>query len=123
MSDTADAPRPRAGYSGDVIVAVDIGGTKMAAGLVTMQGELIDRDQIAVDHDLQAEALFAGLRELIEQQMERAREHHRLRPAAVGVGSAGPIARDVETVSPINIPVWRNFPLRERLAHATTLPV
>ena len=126
MSDTShhtDAPRPRGGYTGDVVVAVDIGGTKMAAGLVTMQGELIDRDQMPVDHDLQPEQLFAGLRELIDQQMERARDHHRLRPAAVGVGSAGPIARDVETVSPINIPVWRGFPLRERLVQATTLPV
>ena len=121
--DTSDAPRPRGGYTGDVVVAVDIGGTKMAAGLVTMQGELIDRDQMPVDHDLQPEQLFAGLRELIDQQMERARDHHRLRPAAVGVGSAGPIARDVETVSPINIPVWRGFPLRERLVQATTLPV
>ncbi|MBU6315024.1 MAG: ROK family protein [Acidobacteria bacterium] len=123
MSDTAESPRPRGGYSGDVVVAIDIGGTKMACGLVTMQGELIDRDQIAVNHELQAEQLFAGLRELIEQQMERARDHHRLRPAAVGVGSAGPIMRDVETVSPINIPAWRNFPLRERIVHATTLPV
>jgi glucokinase len=121
--DNGDSPRPRGGYSGDVVVAVDIGGTKMAAGLVTIQGELIDRDQIAVDHDLQAEQLFAGLRELIEQQMTRARDHHRLRPAAVGVGSAGPIMRDVETVSPINIPAWRGFPLRERITHATTLPV
>jgi len=121
--DITEVTRPRGGYTGDVVVAIDIGGTKMAVGLVTMQGELIDRNQMPVDHDLQAEQLFAGLRELIDQQMERARDHHRLRPAAVGVGSAGPITRDVETVSPLNISAWRNFPLRERIGHATTLPV
>jgi len=41
----------------------------------------------------------------------------------VGVGSSGPVARNVETVSPVNISAWRNFPLRERLALSTTLPV
>ena len=29
----------------DVVLAIDIGGTKMAAGLMTMQGELIDRER------------------------------------------------------------------------------
>ena len=45
----------------DVVLAIDIGGTKLAAGLMTMQGELIDRDRRPVDHDLNADALFASL--------------------------------------------------------------
>ena len=127
MSDTpADPTPPRRGRGapvGDVVLAVDIGGSKLAVGLVTMQGELIDRDEVAVNHDLQADALFATLRELLESQMERARGHHHVRPIATGVGSAGPIAPNCETISPLNIHAWRNFPLRERLAVATTLPV
>jgi glucokinase len=109
--------------TGDVVVAVDISGSELGVGLVTMQGELIDRDRVEVDHDLQADALFLRLRAVIESQMERARDHHRQRPVAVGVGSAGPITPHVETVSPMSIHSWRNFPLRERLATATTLPV
>lgn len=127
MTDTpADPTPPRRGRGapvGDVVLAVDIGGSKLAVGLVTMQGELIDRDEVAVNHDLQADALFATLRELLESQMERARGHHHVRPIATGVGSAGPIAPNCETISPLNIHAWRNFPLRERLAVATTLPV
>lgn len=127
MTDTpADPTPPRRGRGapvGDVVLAVDIGGSKLAVGLVTMQGELIDRDVVAVNHDLQADALFATLRELLESQMERARGHHHVRPIAVGVGAAGPIAPNCETISPLNIHAWRNFPLRERLAVATTLPV
>lgn len=120
--DTPDGKAKRAPL-GDVIVAVDIGGTKMAAGLVTMQGELLDRDQVLVDHRLTADALFDSLTTLVNSQLVRARDHHHLRPVAIGVGSAGPITLGAETISPINIHAWREFPLRERLVAATTLPV
>ena len=116
---TTPAPKRRA----DVVLAIDIGGTKMAVGLVTMQGELIDRDRVTVDHDLGADALFSTLNEVITTQLARAREHHRMRPVAVGVGTAGPITPDIETISPLNIHSWRNFALGERLAAATKLPV
>ncbi|MCY7298295.1 MAG: ROK family protein [Ilumatobacteraceae bacterium] len=116
----ADVPKPR---MPDVVLAIDIGGTKMAVGLVTMQGELIDRDKVEVNHDLTADALFATLNDVIETQTARAREHHHMRVVAVGVGSAGPTTPDVETISPLNIHSWRNFPLRERLVSATRLPV
>ena len=58
------------------------------------------------------------LRELVEGQLARAREHHNMRPVAVGVGSAGPITPNVDTVSPLNIQSWNAFPLRERLVAA-----
>lgn len=108
---------------GDVVVAVDIGGTKIAVGLMTMQGELIDRAQVLVDHRLRSEELFLMLSETIDQQITRARGHHRMSPIAVGVGCAGPITIGAETVSPLNIFAWRDFPLRQRLAVATSLPV
>lgn len=125
MSDTPSSP-PRRGSGapiGDVILAVDISSAQLAVGLVTVQGELIDRDHVDVNHDLQADALFATLRELLDSQMERAKGHHRVLPVAVGVGSAGPTSPQCETVSPLNIHAWRNFPLRERLGIATALPV
>ena len=42
---------------------------------------------------------------------------------ACGVGCGGPMASHGEHVSPLNIPAWRAFPLRARLAEATGLPV
>lgn len=107
----------------EVVVAIDIGGTKMAAGLMTMGGELIDRDRVAVDRDLKSDQLYARLVEIVVGQLTRAREHHGVRPVAVGVGSAGPITMNADLVSPLNIPVWRDFPLRERLEATTGLPV
>ena len=120
---TAATPAPKAVSAGDVVLAIDIGGTKLDVGLMTLQGELIDRDRVAVDDHLGADALFGTLNDIIQSQLARAREHHHMRVMAVGVGSAGPIAPDVETISPINMHAWRGFPLRERLSVATTLPV
>jgi glucokinase len=47
-----------------------------------------------------------------------------LRAGAVGIGSAGPVDASAGTVSPVNVPGWRGFPLVDRVAAATGgLPV
>jgi glucokinase len=107
----------------DVVLAVDIGDVRFAAGLMTMKGELLDRDEVVVDHRLTAQALFDSLADLVAGQLERARAHHDARPMAVGVGCAGPARPDVVAVSPVNISVWRSFPLRSKLAAVTGLNV
>ena len=107
----------------DVVLAIDIGDAKLAAGLMTMKGELLDREDVDIDFGMNAEALFAALNTIAQGQLERARTHHNARPVAVGVGCAGPVRPDVVAVSPIHIPAWRSFPLRSKLASATTLNV
>lgn len=105
-----------------VVLAVDIGGTKFAAGLVTARGDLLDRAVVLVDQNVGPEAHFKALAAIVEQQLEAA-ERHEVRVTSLGVGSAGPITRNCETVSPVNIPAWREFPLRARLAELTGLRV
>ena len=107
----------------DLALAIDIGGTKFAVGLVTRSGELVDREIVAVDHAASADELFDDLRRAVVSQMDRAEQRHGSTPVVVGVGSAGPITQNVETVSPLNIHQWRNFPLRERLEMTTGLAV
>jgi glucokinase len=107
----------------DLAMAIDIGGTKFSVGLVTRSGELIDRVNIPVDKGGSGDELFEDLIIAVEGQLVRARDHHGVMPSVVGVACAGPITRNVETVSPLNIQQWRNFPLRERLATYTGLPV
>ena len=104
-------------------VAIDIGGTKFAAGLVDKSGRILDRVATRIPTRANAEELFELLAELVTQQMDRARDHHGGTPIVVGVGSAGPITRNVEQVSPLNILGWREFPLRAHLAELTGLPV
>lgn len=107
----------------DLALAIDIGGTKFSVGLVNRGGELIDRVNIPVDKGGSGEELFDDLAVAVESQLVRARDHHGVMPSVVGVACAGPITRNVETVSPLNIHQWRNFPLRDKLVAMTGLPV
>jgi glucokinase len=107
----------------DVILAVDIGGTTFTAGLVTFRGALLDRSRIEIERDVGPQSHFAALAAIVGEQLEQARVHHDVRVRAIGIGCAGPIGRNCETVSPLNISSWRSFPLRKHLADLTGLPV
>ncbi|MFE9426804.1 ROK family protein [Kitasatospora sp. NPDC006697] len=95
-----------------VVAAVDIGGTKIAAGLVDGTGELLHRCQVATPAKEAAETVFAAVAEALDGLAE-----HPLWAAAgaIGVGSAGPVDGRRGTVSPVNIPHWRDFPLVEQV--------
>jgi len=107
----------------ELALAIDLGGTKFAVGLVTRSGELVDREVMQVQHSAPSDELYQDLERVVVSQMQRAQEHHGTTPLVVGVGSAGPITKNVETVSPLNIAQWRDFPLRERLEMSTGLAV
>jgi glucokinase len=100
----------------DSLLAVDVGGTKMAAGLVTSAGELIARSVRPTPTSADAEVLLTTLLEAVDEV--RAGDE-----IACGVGCGGPMAPGGELVSPLNIPGWRRFPLRARLEDALRLPV
>lgn len=91
-------------------LAVDIGGTKLAAGLVGADGVLHRRASRPTPPAAGAEELFALLAGLVDEVRAGAV------PEACGVGCGGPMAPYGEEVSPLNIPSWRGFPLRRRLA-------
>ncbi|MDQ3306081.1 MAG: ROK family protein [Actinomycetota bacterium] len=94
-------------------LAVDIGGTKVAVGLVSAEGALLRRRQVSTPRG-EGEAVFAALVGLVAQVREGDE-------VVCGVGVGGPMGPGGEEVSPLNIPAWRAFPLRRRLAEATGL--
>jgi glucokinase len=104
-----------------VVLAVDIGGTKMAVGVVDPAGDLVVRDQRPTPGATDAETMFGELTALITSVLARASDEHGLTPTVCGAGCGGPMTRGGEGVSPLNIPAWRDFPLRSRLADATGL--
>ncbi len=104
---------------GERCLAVDVGGTKLAAALATSGGELLDRRQIPTPTDVDADGLFDALASLVTPLLSASGP----RPVAVGVGCGGPMAPGGTTVSPLNIPAWRGFPLPERLRQLTDLAV
>ncbi len=98
------------------LIAVDIGGTKMEAARLDSGGNILERRRTATDAP-DGEALFGRLAAILEPLRG---------PGEVqvcGVGCGGPMARGGEEVSPLNIPQWRGFPLRRRLADLLGLPV
>ena len=106
----------------DAALAIDIGGTKLAAGLVTEEGDLVTSATAPCRAD-DAEGLFSVLLDLVDAVGGNG-EVPGLRGSGVavcGVGCGGPMSPGGEAVSPLNIGVWRDFPLRSRLAEATGL--
>jgi glucokinase len=97
-------------------LAVDVGGTKMAAGLVSDEGELIASASSPTPREADAETLFSILVDVIDAVGGDGEVE------VCGVGCGGPMSPGGEDVSPLNIPGWRRFPLRSRLASATGLP-
>jgi len=112
-----------AGAQRDAILAIDIGGTKFATGLMTFRGELLDRSRIDIESDVGPQSHLAALAAIVSEQLEQALVQHDVRVRAIGIGCAGPIDRNCETVSPIIISSWRSFPLRQHLHDLTGLPV
>jgi glucokinase len=102
----------------EVALAVDVGGTKMAVGLVDSTGVVLTRSDAPTGESTDAEALAAGLLSLVESVLSAAASE----PVVCGVGCGGPMTPGGELVSPLNIAPWRRFPLRARLAAATGLP-
>ncbi|NIK60785.1 ROK family protein [Kribbella shirazensis] len=92
----------------ETVLGIDIGGTKMAAALVSADGTILTGDRIPTPSG-GADEVFAALGGLIDRVRGDAS------PLAVGIGSAGPLDQQHGLVSPVNIPGWRNFPLGDRV--------
>ncbi|MFB1295594.1 ROK family protein [Mycobacterium sp. pW049] len=101
----------------ELTLALDVGGTKIAAGLVDADGTLVHRVQRPTP-DGDAETVWDAVAGLLTETLAAAD-----RPVgAVGVASAGPIDVPGGTVSPINITEWMHFPIVDRVSAATGLP-
>lgn len=91
-----------------MILAIDVGGTKLAAGLVAGDGTVTEPRRAATPQGADAETLWRALADLVAPFAGRC--------DGVGVGCGGPLSWPDGEVSPLNIPGWRGFPLRARLA-------
>jgi glucokinase len=98
------------------VLAVDIGGTKMAAGVTDPGGRLITWAQIPTRRDIDGEQLWRNLEDLLLGVLEDAKVADPAELSGIGCGCGGPMEWPAGLVSPLNIPAWRHLPLRERLA-------
>jgi glucokinase len=97
----------------DFALAVDLGGTKVEAALVDAHGVLLEgsRDRRPTGSDATSAELADAVRAVTRHALGSLPGDATI--SGAGIGSAGPVDLHQGTVSPINLPAWRAFPLRD----------
>ena len=121
----ADAARRR--HAGDLgmtrrlAIGIDIGGTKVAGGIVDESGAILERVRFDTPHRSTSprvveDTIVGAVEELLTRSDP-------IDIVAVGIGAAGFVAEDRATVVFAPHLSWRNEPLRDALAQRIALPI
>ena len=97
------------------VLALDVGGTKLAAAVVDDAGRILGRGRVPSPTGIDPEPLYEALLACAAAALRGAD----VVPGdlvGVGVAAAGPMVWPSGEVSPLNMPAWRGYPLRKRLA-------
>ena len=107
------------------LIGVDIGGTKVAAGLVNSAGDVTHRTRVPMAA-ADAAAGLAAVTSAIDS-VRAAADPDRESPGVIsGIGICAPGPLDPRTgivINPPNLPGWHNFPLADLVSKAYRLPV
>lgn len=109
------------GGSDLLAIGIDIGGTKVAGGLVDTSGRIVHRARRDTPHRSKSPGVVEDT--IVEVVAELVAAVGREAIAAVGIGAAGFVAADRATVVFAPHLSWRHEPLRERLHERVSLPI
>ncbi len=105
-----------------IIGAVDIGGTKIAAGVVDEQGQVLAWRSIPTRPDCQVETAVTQIAGMLHESLTEVSPDGKL--VGVGVGCTGPVYPALGTLGKVEfIPNWEGANLTEMLARATGVEV
>src|ERR1700682_3166695 len=102
-----------------MIIGVDVGGTKVAAGVVDSRGAISHRVRVPMTTTGDAATGFDSVRDAIDSVLRE------VSGAVTGIGICAPGPLDPLTgivLNPPNVPCWRNFPLAAETGSAFGLP-
>ena len=95
----------------DLFLGIDLGGTKIVAGLVDREGRIVSRQHSSTQASKGREIVVRRLID-VASQLLTAEGIDRKQVAAIGVAAPGPIdARSGVVTAPPNLPGWRDVPL------------
>ena len=100
--------------SKELILGVDIGGTKIAAGLVNREGTILKQIRKPMVANSTAEAGLDAVVNAIDEMTSLTAAEGGF--TSIGICAPGPL--DLRTgviLNPPNVPCWRNFPLGQKL--------
>jgi len=95
-------------------LAIDVGGAKLAAAIVSEDGEVLVRDRIATP----PREVWPALARLVLRVLAAAPS----RPLGCGIGCGGPMNPADRTVSPLYVPSWKDFPLAAEMESLAQMP-
>jgi len=105
-----------------VVVGVDIGGTKVAAGLVNAEGEILARSRTPMLTTGPPSNGLAAVSTAIEALFADTSSPSQF--VAIGICAPGPL--DPKTgviINPPNLPMWHRYPLAEEMRRVYNVPV
>ena len=105
-----------------VVVGVDIGGTKVAAGLVNSEGEILAENRTPMLTTGAPSNGLSAVSAAIQGLFPDGSSQNQI--AAIGICAPGPL--DPKTgviINPPNLPIWHNYPLAEEMRRVYNVPV
>ncbi len=103
-------------------LAIDLGGTKVEAALVADDGGILPGTRARAKMGAAAAADPAVAQRAIERVVRECLAHARgTEVVAAGIGAAGPVDLRAGTISPINLPAVRDFPVVDVVRAASGL--
>jgi glucokinase len=105
------------------VIGVDVGGTKVAAGLVNHTGEISHVTRVRMVSDADAAAGLNSVIEGLDSLLAKSKQNDYM-IRAIGICAPGPLDPNTGVViNPPNVPCWRNFPLAAEISSRYRLPV
>jgi glucokinase len=106
----------------EIVIGVDIGATKVAAGVVNAKGQILRRNVAAMSSSGDAAAGLSSVIAAISGLIRAGNYEGKL--TAIGMCAPGPLdpKRGV-IVNPPNLPCWRNYPLVAEMRRHYHVPV
>src|SRR5919201_299799 len=106
----------------NLVLGIDVGGTKVAAGVVNDRGKILHKFRTPMSPSGTAEDGFAAVKTAIEGVLHEDGSL-RARLGGIGIISPGPLdpKRGV-VINPPNLPCWRNFPLAQQVEREFGIP-
>lgn len=104
----------------DVIIGVDLGGTRIRAACCDTQLNIIHREEVLTRAAGGLDATLARIKDLIQQVLP----DDDTPVAGIGISAPGPLNPETGVVvAPPNLPGWHNVPLGDILHDAFAMPI
>lgn len=106
----------------NITVGIDIGGTAAKMGVVTESGEVLQRVEVAIQHDQSTEILIGNIESKIDHLVKWSLDKN-IHLMGLGISVCGYLDQDGECLDYVNIHALDHFPLKKHLEQKYDYPV